>query len=851
MSPVVLFSFQMLRYWLLSINHSTSIAPIDAFLLTRQWRDTSKGIVLDFWFSSQSGPVHVLIENQQAIFFIRQEDTLQVKRVLFSFSDMLIKSLELKDFDHKPVSAVYFTSQGDLYQARALLQDAQIRHYEADIRPVERFLSERFITGLVNISPVNTPFKKNDLNAKNSEQLILNPKITPLNDSVKYQVKLKIMSLDIETAYDSQALYSISLLCEKWHITLMIGVMNDIQSQEIKNTQNIEYFANEKSLMLRFIELMIEQDADVIIGWNVINFDFQFLQKKADSLKISLSIGRSESLAVWRKAQTEQEHYFLLIPGRVVLDGIDTLKNATLNFSSFSLESVGRELLGRGKLIGQGQKTNKKISSRKNYDPWAGAKEIKRRFNEDKLALAAYNLEDCQLVWDIFEHTDLVAFAIERAKLTGLEMDRAGGSVAAFDNLYLPRLHRKAYVAPNLMDRTETLSAPGGYVMNSKPGLYNSVLVLDYKSLYPAIIRTFCVDPYARVKAETVDKKDCVSGFNGVSFYRNDAILPEIIRSLWQSRDKAKKDNNKTLSQAIKIIMNSFYGVLGTPGCRVHDARLTRSITLRGHEIMIQTAELIESEGYEVIYGDTDSVFVSLGNDSRVSSTKENKIADNIGQKLIDKINQYWHQILAEKYQITSSLEMEYETHYSRFFMPTIRGSDKGSKKRYAGMIADSDKEGRIIFKGLESVRTDWTALSREVQQEIYQRIFNKRSYKDYLKDIILRLRQGEFDDKLIYRKRLRQKLSEYKKNRPPHAQAAIKSESYAKQQKNPEDRYQYGGWIEYVMTMTGPEPVEYNVSPLDYEHYIEKQIAPVVDALLIVVGTSLDKIIQAQYELF
>ncbi|MCK5662760.1 MAG: ribonuclease H-like domain-containing protein [Thiotrichaceae bacterium] len=406
----------------MSINKNTPEVCIDAFLLTRQWRDTSKGIVLDFWFYSHAGPVHVLIENQQAIFFIRQEDVEQVKRILFSLSAMLIKSLGLKDFDHRPVSAIYFTSQHDLYQARALLQDAQIRHYEADIRPVERFLAERFITGAVQIKSASRPLKANDANAQSSAQLILNPHIRPLENSKKYQPKLKTLSLDIETAYDSQALYSISLLCAHWHITLMIGAIDDGQTQALKNTQNIEFFDNEKALMLRFIELIIEQDPDVIIGWNVINFDFQFLQKKADSLKISLSIGRSESLPVWRKAQTEQEHYFLLIPGRVVLDGIDTLKNATLNFSSFSLQSVAGELLGRGKLIGD-EHTDKQKSRQKNFDPWAGAKEIKRRFNEDKLALAAYNLEDCQLVWDIFAHTDLLAFAIERAKLTGLEMD--------------------------------------------------------------------------------------------------------------------------------------------------------------------------------------------------------------------------------------------------------------------------------------------------------------------------------------------------------------------------------------------------------------------------------------------
>ncbi|MDV7400395.1 hypothetical protein RZS08_53765, partial [Arthrospira platensis SPKY1] len=109
-----------------------------------------------------------------------------------------------------------------------------------------------------------------------------------------------------------------------------------------------------------------------------------------------------------------------------VLDGIDTLKAATWNFESFSLEYVARELLQRGKLI---------------HDVDNRGSEITRLFQQDKLALARYNLEDCALVWDIFAAADLLAFALERSRLTGLPLDKVGGSVAAFENLYLPRLH--------------------------------------------------------------------------------------------------------------------------------------------------------------------------------------------------------------------------------------------------------------------------------------------------------------------------------------------------------------------------------------------------------------------------
>ncbi len=464
----------------------------------------------------------------------------------------------------------------------------------------------------------------------------------------------------------------------------------------------------------------------------------------------------------WRKAQAETNHHFISIPGRIVLCGIDTLKSATYNFASFSLESVGQALLARGKLIHDSQSL---------HDPLFKAKEIQRQFNEDKPQLAAYNLEDCQLVRDIFDKADLINFAIERARLTGLEMDKVGGSVAAFDNLYLPRLHRKGFIAPNIGDYQGELSAPGGYVMDSKPGMHQSVLVLDYKSLYPSIIRTFKVDPYARIAAKKLELNDIIDGFDGASFSKQDNILPDIIATLWQARDVAKRDKNAPLSQAIKIIMNSFYGVLGTPGCRVHDSRLTSSITKRSHAIILQTVKLIEAEGYDVIYGDTDSVFVSL------QKACDNQQATEIGNRLVVLVNRYWQQALEKEHDLPCYLEMEFETHFNQFFMPTVRGSDLGSKKRYAGLIEDEQGNRVIHYKGLETVRTDWTDLAKVFQQKLYQLVFDGEAYEDYILLTIDRLFKGEYDSQLKYRKRLRKPLADYIKNIPPNAQAAIKAE--------------------------------------------------------------------------
>ncbi|GAL07152.1 DNA polymerase II [Photobacterium aphoticum] len=111
--------------------------------------------------------------------------------------------------------------------------------------------------------------------------------------------------------------------------------------------------------------------------------------------------------------------------------------------------------------------------------------------------------------------------------------------------------------------------------MDSKPGLYQSVLVLDFKSLYPSIIRTFRIDPLGLVEGLLLEEgkgdEQAIAGFRGGRFHRQRHFLPKMIEDLWAARDQAKRDGEKAFSQAIKIIMNSFYGVLGSSGCRFFD----------------------------------------------------------------------------------------------------------------------------------------------------------------------------------------------------------------------------------------------------------------------------------------
>jgi len=442
----------------------------------------------------------------------------------------------------------------------------------------------------------------------------------------------------------------------------------------------------------------------------------------------------------------------------------------------------------------------------------------------------------------VFAKAQLSEYAVQRARLTGLALDRRGGSVAAFINLYLPLLHRSGYIAPNIGD-IEAQHSPGGFVMNSVPGLYDWVLVLDFKSLYPSIIRTFKIDPMGMIEGLQEPEVDSIPGFKEARFSRDKHHLPGILDKLAAAREIAKKDNNQPFQHAIKIIMNSMYGVLGSAGCSFHDTRLASSITLRGHQIMMETREFIEQKNEQVIYGDTDSTFVWLKDCNNAED------AQRRGQLLEKQINDYWQQKLQTELQLDCFLEIEFETCFRKFFMPTLRGSETGSKKRYAGLKQTGDSE-EILFKGLETVRSDWTELAQVFQQTLYAKVFAEEPIDDLIIDTVNQLNEGKLDQQLIYHKRLRRPLEAYQKNVPPQVRAARLADQHNARLGRPL-KYQRRGRIAYLMTLNGPEPQEYQQSTIDYQHYIDKQLKPIAEAILPLLDKDFDRLISDQMSLF
>jgi len=158
--------------------------------------------------------------------------------------------------------------------------------------------------------------------------------------------------------------------------------------------------------------------------------------------------------------------------------------------------------------------------------------------------------------------------------------------------------------------------------------------------------------------------------------------------------------------------------------------------------------------------------------------------------------------------------------------MPTARGSDEGTKKRYAGLLIVDGKE-KMSFTGMEFVRSDWTDLSKKFQTELFERVFKKEETSEYIRTFVENLKNGKYDDMLIYKKNINKPLSEYTKTTPPHVKAARQLKKLTSNQ------------IQYIITTEGPEPIEKLKHKPDYEHYIDKQIKPIADTILSVSGQS------------
>lgn len=696
-----------------------------------------------------------------------------------------------RSMDGRVLARVEVPTPPDTPAVRDRLQAAGIPCYEADVRFATRYLIDRGIRSSVRISGSSRA-------AKGLPRRFENPEVATSD----YRPALRALSLDIETDPRARRLLSIALVgCGASEVLLFTPPGFDAP-------ETATPFGTEKALLAAFVQRVRDLDPDVLTGWNVVEFDLTVLARIAERLRVPLTLGRDGGAVRFRASRFSGAPTQVTVPGRVVLDGIQLLRGAFVRLESYALDEAARVILGRGKT----------------FTDHEGGAAVLRAFQEDRERLVEYNRNDAALVLEILDVLKLLELTVERSLLTGMPPDRVSASIAAFDFLYLSELSRRRIAAPTVTGAVSAdIVAAGGHVLEPKPGLYRNVVVLDFKSLYPSVIRTFQIDPLGYLPDPEGDPDPIVAP-NGAAFRRDPGILPGLLDDLFPRREAAKRAGDEVASQAIKILMNSFYGVLGTSACRFARPELANAITGFGRNILLWSKDWIEARGLEVLYGDTDSLFVDLagpGPEEALATARD----------LVEKLNRDLAAYVKETWRVQSRLELELDVLYLRLLLPPVRHGTAGARKRYAGLVREGETE-RVVFTGLEAVRRDWTGLARTAQRELYARLFADRPVDRYLLDLVRDLRGGRLDERLVYRKALRKPVEAYTASTPPHVAAARRTGARP------------GSVVAYVITTSGPEPAEDHRSPIDYEHYVQKQLRPVAEPVLAILGLGFDRVV-------
>ena len=398
--------------------------------------------------------------------------------------------------------------------------------------------------------------------------------------------------------------------------------------------------------------------------------------------------------------------------------------------------------------------------------------------------LVEYNRWDVELLRLIDRRYKFIETKLELANYVNLLPGRVK-ALSIGDALIIRRLRELGYVAPNV-GKKKRRSYEGALTLSPKPGLHENVVVFDISSMYPNII---------------VNNRIDVDGFEG-------EVLPTILEDLLRRKEEAGKAGDKVKRTVYKVMANALYGLFGFPSFRFYDPSKASMVTAEGRRILSMIKDEVESLGYEVVYGDTDSVFIKM---------------DRIGDA--DILAEYLNMVI-EPYEI----KVDYV--FRKLFLYNV-------KKKYVGIMAD----GRWRVAGNELVRRDWCRFAKNVVKRVFEMVFEGRSKEEinqFLNKMKMELYAGKRDEELVLVKKLNK--TEYK-NMTQHYKAFLdgKRRGYI-------DEKKWWKEVPYVIGADGEPKYWTGREKINYGYYWNNQVKPAVKRVLdILYGgvVSLDKYIK------
>jgi len=477
--------------------------------------------------------------------------------------------------------------------------------FEYDIVFYKRYLLDKQIEPMswVEVEGREIEGKKHEI-----EKVIEAESIKPIN--LEKEINFKVLAFDTEWIEENNKskLIMISLVCNDKTKKVLTSCEWE------KKPEYVEVLKNEKEMIERFLEIVREKDPDFLVGYNSDGFDFPKLKSKANELKIQLNLGRENTpIRIVRRGRISSAK----MKGRVHIDlfsFIDHILSASMKSEVLTLDEVAQELLGIGK---------KKMEYKEMVEIWSKKEQLER--------LAEYSLWDSELTLKLSDLILPQIFAL--SKLTGLlAFDASRNTYSQLvEAFYMRKAVEDNVLIPN-RPKTEEIEkrriAPvykGAVVIEPKKGIHENILVFDFRSLYPSIIVSHNISPETfNCEHKECKEKNKVPETKWHFCMKKEGFIPKHIRKLIELRKeikekikKVKKDSSEfvqlnNLSQAIKTIANASYGYFGFVGARWYKRECGASVAAWGRAYIRQIIEMAKKEGFEVIYGDTDSCFVKI-----------------------------------------------------------------------------------------------------------------------------------------------------------------------------------------------------------------------------------------------
>ncbi|WP_299269929.1 DNA-directed DNA polymerase [Halorientalis sp.] len=613
-------------------------------------------------------------------------------------------------------------------------------HYEADILFPNRLLIDKDITSGIRV-PVRREAAGEPIRVPHEEVEAVDATAEPRVNTFDIEVddrsgfpedgEERIVCLTSHDSYDDDYITWLFDADEGGDPPEALAAYDPIKNEF---DADVRVFETEEAMLEAFVTYIDETDPDLLTGWNFDDFDAPYFLDRLEELQgphhdYDLSIERLSRVdEVWRNNWQGPN-----IKGRVVFDLLYAYQRTKFTeLDSYRLDAVGEQELGVGK------------------ERYPG--DIGDLWEDDPERLLEYNLRDVELCVELNEQQEIIPFWQEVASFVGCKLEDATTPGDAVDMYVLHKLHGN-FALPS-KGRHDTEDYEGGAVFDPITGVREMVTVLDLKSLYPMCMVTINASPETKVDPDSYEG-DTFRAPNGQHFRKEpDGVIREMVDELLTEREEKKSrrnDHDPDSSEyeqfdrqqaAVKVIMNSLYGVLGWDRFRLYDKEMGAAVTATGRDVIDYTDEVAGRMDKDVVYGDTDSVMIELGG----GVSKESAIEQSF--ELEEQINDAYDEFAEKELNVDLDageehrFQIEFEKLYRRFFQA-------GKKKRYAGHIVW--KEGKnvedIDITGFEYQRSDIAPITKEVQKEVIDRIVtgaDTEEIKQYVHEVIQDFEAGE-----------------------------------------------------------------------------------------------------------